>query len=556
MRSVRHLVPLLVLLAAGLVAAGCDNPLGIPDNPAYAPTLTLYGKIKDRITGTGIGGARVSLKVAGRWITVASSGSTAATLADGSGGATRQVDTALGDWAMSDLPTTLVGAPFVVQTPVDASYVTAYDRINTRLSDSVGSSGNVSINHGDTLLDLGVTASVYVHDADNGQSVRRPDNAPLRIHRKDVAFSGFDEATAEQDATDPDLYTIVVPRQGHSNGNTETQLLIEPVDSDGDGFPDYQAGTAVITDFDKVQQGSPVVHVSLARFQPSGSTAIALVGSSADTIAGLGPFVIAENAIQLFFNQPVTPVDGPVVTLTYTDDLRGILQADPIPTVTLTAGNAGLASVATSLGGTLLTISPAAALAENETYSVKGRLQGYPPVSGSPPAQQPYDVVEADLSDAGLFPTFEVTFRQSTGITEPSERISADNLNSCTNNGQINPFAGACAAGQVRLMFPERVGGRVTLLSTRTGSTTTTVANPTPANVTCAMAYYPREGAGSTTTRGTLGSNYGAAACLVTLAGTSQPDETNATASRVTVALDVWDADGHSIHEIRTLVVE
>lgn len=559
----KGLVGVLALFAMTFVFAGCDDfePKD-PIPPTPLPTLVVYGKVIDKLTKAGIGGATVSLKVSGAWVTTTTSTDTA----DNTGG--NGFDTGVGDFAIGGLPTNLQNVPIVIRGPAGSSYIIAYGTIATPTTGATA--GNYSFNLGSRELETGITATVYVVNEDTGQFVTRPNNAPLPIWPDyfagffgTVPGLGISWVTATQDSGDTNKYTINVPISGF------TFLFLPAVDTTGDGIPDKTSAFVTILPFEKLQGAvTKIMDVN----DLTGDTPLAAIETNFNTRPATISHKGKSGPLWVFFNQPVTvasTTDEPSqqITLAFTDDLKA-LAGGALPSETELTDGSGI-TVATTLNGVLLTVTPTADLTENEQYRLRGMLRGLPKVQnfGSDGTTQELDINFSIYID----------YAGSDGIQATSPRIVADNFNGCTNGAVITAgFTTNCATnpgatgtlgglpGNVRLIFPEAVWGEFEVVSYTDAAVSTTAvtvgggttqftclpASPETSAIGSGFEFFPNESTNGSNTTNTQGATYGQTGCAIDLTANSGliqlSDDMSTAARSVTVYLDVFDSEGNT----------
>jgi len=545
---------IISMILPGLVMlSSCKVPIetsgvDVPD-PTPLPTFTIYGKVVDALTLEGVAKAKVSLKVNGVWVTTLTADSTA----DSSNG--NGIDTYKGDFSIT---TSFVeNAPLVV-TAGDSgvSYVPRYFLINS--SSECNAAGNCSYNLGTRSLKQGVTATIYVVESNTGAYVKRTGDAPIPIYAdyddsaaaNAMVFTGIDLFKAVQDGTDKNEYTMTIPK------NVDSDIYVPAVDSDDDGIVDFESGTTKFT-VAQIKNGDLTRAISVNGVFPD--VDLSITGSSwrnAGSISGGSTvnFLSKDGVIKIFFNLPIGLMEGESIVYRYTDDLKE-LSATAQPTeIALTS--------ALSLGNTLLTLTPAVALTENEGYSVSdftltSRINENDNSGG-------YNTNSFTVYKWTDFGTDSIYIpKTGTGSIGSTPSVTVDNFNACTNGDKINSTdtVNNCATGGTKqtayMLFPELVWGKYALWKYYDATDDATEVSNNAQNITgqsyVAMKYFPKMATNDAKAAFNLeGSNYGGIGFAVAIKdGTTDvqlKDNYGTTATgygKVQLAIDVYDAEGN-----------
>ena len=553
LKNLRLGIVAIALLAFGLASCEIIIPFDDlkPKDPTPLPRTSVTGKVVDAMTLEGIADAKVSVKVNGEWRTA----TTKAAVATGLSG--HLFDTGVGDFVIRGLPGEFSSLPIVVEGPTEGAYILITGALS---SSSNEGGGNTMMDIGFVSLDKGLEAFIHVVDKDTAEDIvgditMIPDYAANTSTTTVNGYYGLDLAKAKRESADDSTYSVTIP----NNGNT-SRVFIANFDGDGDGIIDHGGAVVSFTASDKAigLLDKVVVLDDLYASSAVQWTATSLYDNDQSQTAALG----AAESIWIYFNQPIEPAPvasepSKAVAMSFTDDLKALgaetanLLAS-LKTTVLLAGT-GL-TVSSAVDGQLLMIDPVANLTENENYALSGIIRGLD--------QDPYSATnstqEADLSSvtngtSALTPIY-VHYTGVGDIGDATVDMSLDNKNSCTNGASITSGIGTCTTGgtssAVSAYFPEPVWGQIDILSTTSGTTTTTLTGglTTLACTPTSMAFYPAEGTGATTNSNNTsnqGTNVGASACPVALAGVTLVDHLAATPSTVKIYLDVYDSDGN-----------
>lgn len=518
----------------------------VADNP-----VTIFGKVIDSQTRQGIGDATVYVKVNGSWRSTTTSTSTAVTGDTGGAG-----DSMAGDWTISGLPVATTIA-IIIKGPANSGYIQIAGAIltNDYTGFAQGVNTEISQDLGQRAMEKGVTATVYVVDANTGSYVTKSDSSALPVYVGMGGNGSVEDIMATRDTTDTNKYTVTIPQSG------STTLTVPALDTTADGKYDYQTGAATITASGALVTGVGTLTTTIALAPITNGTALAVAannfrkssdGLTTGTNSGGTPIgmIGKSDPIKMLFNMPValpaTTTDG--VTMTYTDSFKSLTAAAPaaVTEVTVTA--------ALSSGNTLLTVTPAAALTEGQTYTLKGTVTSS---------------IQSGAADSvySLGTTSATVTQTGTGTIGSTPTVTVDNFNYWTNGAVITPLTltgtvttngtttvtgtgtafttelavgdlvtigtdvtvytvatiptatsftttaavaaqaavtvsakPAEATGQAYLVFPEPVWGTVRLISTTSGATTT-IGNGTPVAIPLqAVSYWVKAAKGDTTT--------------------------------------------------------
>lgn len=504
----------------------------VADNP-----VTVFGKVIDAQTRQGVGGAKVYIKVNGVWQSTTTSTSTSVTGDTGGSG-----DSMTGDYKFIGLPVSTTMAR-IIKSPTTGGYLQVTDNFTTPNynGNSQGVNSEISQDLGNTEMETGIVATIYVVDSNTGSYVTKSDSSALPIYIGMGGNGSVEDVVATQDTTDTNKYTITIPQtlQGGLNGTTLT-LTVPSLDINADGIYDYQTGTTTIatalpnTTVIVSSQANLTTTIAIAPI--TNSTALALVTDNIKNIDATSTggtamnFIGTSDPVKLLFNMPValpsTTTDS--VTMTYTDNFISLTATAVTAEVSVTA--------ALSSGDTLLTVTPSAALTEGQTYTLNGTVTS----TKSTTTDSVYNLA-----------TTTVTVTQtSAGTIGSSSSVIVDNFNYWTNGTVLTATDPILQAnGQAFLVFPEPVWGTVRLISSTNGATTT-ISNGTPVVLTGQAVTYVIK-ALSTDAFNTHGGNVSGAIYIfdMTAAGMvgTVADDITATPRSLTLGIDAYDADGNTL---------
>lgn len=464
---------LAVGVSGGLTA--CSKML-TGDVTTGGASYTVFGKVVDAQTGAGIGDAKVYIKVNGTWQSATTSkGGTVVVPAQqkvGLGAA----ETSDGDWSISGLPAMPAGAPIIVQPPKGSSLVQLSGVVPAVSLAAIGSSGgnqgNYSVDIGQTALSLGVTITVHVVDGATGNYVQMPSSAaiPVTLGINGCNFSGavgcnsFENVFATQDATDKDKYTIVVP-----NNFGNTTLTVPALDNNADGKIDYTTGASTVATNAGSLAGQGTLTTNIVVQPITSTTALAVVASNAKTQtvnAVTTSGIPAAGPIKVLYNMPVTIAGTATdsVTLSYTDNFKTLTSAAVAGETTVTA--------ALSTDGTVLTVTPAAALTENKTYTLRATLKD--PAGTQTAVSSGFYVYATGTGTLGSTPT----------------AVTVDNANYWTGGAVITTGdTTALGAGNPNIVFPELVWGTIRVISGTSWSAVSPVSLATAKALTGTLTF-------------------------------------------------------------------
>ncbi len=560
----------ITILAFGI--AGCSdspNQLSVQQLVASNP-VTVYGKVVDKQTTSGIAGATVYIKVAGSWRSTSTMGST------GTSGAENQI----GNFTFSGLPVR-TNIPVIVKGPASGSYLQLQGIIQTE-DYSGGSDGvNSQINQdlGTLPMEIGVTATMYVVDDITGADVVKSDSSPVAIYyglmNATTLTSSFtyvpsiQPILADQDATDLNKYTIVLPQTAEDNNcgglNNDVELLVPAIDADGDGKYDYESTTVC---FEATANGLLSQHAELttnvALTPLTNTTVLAfvtdnIVAASNKVSIGAGTdldLIGADDSLMYFFNMPVEIVTSATGTtnnagrLTYTDNFKELAAAATTVDVALTAS--------LSLDNTVLTLNPAVTLTEKQDYTLNLNS-----VSIKNTVNDTVVALDTLATVTGL--TVDAT---GTGTIGSTPTVVVDNLNHCTNGADIvSGDAIDCTvavAGTPYLVFPEPVWGTVSAVKTQEGATETLIYGP-PTTLTGqgGVAWFemmasndPNQAFNNHGLNLPSGAYYLFNISTLNASMASMNDHLAGVASQVTLEINAYDADGNNYTTLSTFNVQ
>jgi hypothetical protein len=216
---------------------------------------------------------------------------------------------------------------------------------------------------------------------------------------------------------------------------------------------------------------------------------------------------------------------------------------------------------ALSLDNTLLTLTPASELPENEFVTLEGftyHATGY--LSGS--NWYPGEYTES--------PATYYVYLTGTGSIGSTPSVIVDNFNYCTNGAAVttgDASADSCAtggiAGTVYMLFPEQVWGTYSIKQKKVGTTVTnSVSNAAYSAITgqgvtdsSTMQYCVKiaknssdlqynNGDGSSSSKPVPGSSYNGD-CFRVDTGQSMQDNLDTTPDTLTIAIDAYDVEGN-----------
>lgn len=568
----------------------------VADNP-----VTVFGKVIDAQTRQGIGNATVYIKVNGNWQSTTTSTATTVNGATGGSG-----DSVTGDFTFAGLPVA-TAVPVIVQSPTGSGYlqVTGNFTTSSYSANSAGVNSQISQDLGQTTMEKGIVATVYVVDANTGSYVTS--TAPIPIYLGMGGNGSVEDVMATRDTTDTNKYTITIPQTGSST------LTVPALDANADGTYDYQSKSVTIASSGGVVSGAGDLTTTIALAPITNATAVAVAASNIKT-AGANSggttmnFIGKSDPIKLLFNMPVSSTTD-TVTMTYSDSFKSLTAAAVTAEVTVTA--------ALSSGNTLLTVTPAAALTEGHSYTLNGTFTS----KTSAAADSVYTLnAVATVTQTG------------TGTIGSTPTVTVDNFNYWTNGAVITPLTltgtvttnatttvtgtgtafltelavgdlvtigtdvtvytvatiptatsftttvavplqtavtvsakPAQANAQAFLVFPEPVWGTVRLISTTSGPTataTTTISNGAPVAITGqAVSYYVKAAKGDTTTSSnTKGGNMATGPIFrysLAAAGVGLVADNNATTTQsYMLGIDAYDADGNTMRTEASYAVQ
>jgi hypothetical protein len=537
----------IIFIAVAILTFGLWGCSDIPGEytitQGIAPSpVTVFGKVIDAQTRQGVGGATVYLKVKGSWKSTTTTSSTVIGEDEGAG------DSTSGDFNFTGLPVSTT-MPIIIKGPDTASYLQQTGSITTNdySANSNGINSVVSQDLGQIAMEQGITATVHVVDASTGAYVTATDSAgtalPIPIYLGFGAANSVEDVLATQDTTDTNKYTIVIPQGG------TTTLTVPAMDTDGDGERDYQSGTATISG-----TGDGDLTTNIALNLITSSTALGVVASNVQNIgANSGGTALnmlgKDDAVKLFYNVPIelptTGADG--VTMTYTDDFATLTAAAVLAETAVTA--------ALSTDSTLLTITPAAALTENQSYSIRGAVRSVAETN------TPNDEVAELAVNLTVYAT-------GTGTIGSTPTITVDNFNFCTGGIEIDSASTACGTNTIAttnayVVFPEIVWGDIRLVKTITGAADTeTLYNTAAAQLTGqAITYWSKlawndadlafNNAGANSSGALYRYDLNAVLALPAMS-----DHVAASSSKVNLGFDVYDSEGNTYRDEVTFSVE
>jgi len=561
-RSTRKAAATMAACVGLAVLAGCADV--VPDSVSVTNTenvsvnpATAYGKVIDVVTRQGVAGATVSFKVGGTWVSTTTSGATASS-----------PDDTTGDWRLTSLaPDT--NYQMVVRGPSASTYVTLKTSCGT--GSFTGPVNNqVLTNCGTQTLETGKTLTVFLVSSSDGSSI----TSPATIYRPRVNAVMDDIAT--RDATVLNKYTLVV--ENSFSGNVQ----LAPIDTNADGTPEFQARSILI--------GSSVVDADLTRtvsVSPvTSTTTLSLVDTNfkrvGDNSGGTGvDFISATDPIRLFFNLPVTPY-----TTTATDNSATINFTDRLKALTVATAPAVLAEVAlTSVAQDAanpagLVITPAAALDEQQTYTIVGTVRHTGGSATDPVTAIPTQTVRVHAGDGA---TGSGNGGAMIGSATVTPDIVLDNGNFCTNGTQIvigdavvcNADGTSAFGADTWLFFPERVWGTFRIISqTFQGASgaVTTIINGGTTDITGQAINATTNGGqngvawsskissvsvdlAANSANGFVGHNYTGKTFRRSAGLGLQPDQTGTSASSFMIGLDIYDSTGNAYRAERSFVV-